>query len=130
MSLDNRWRCNVCETLNEVNRTRCIVCGLGKECKESSPQSEPPKKRCAFHGCTNAARANEKYCDYHYHTICPICGKNSKEPDQGFCNECGVLIVADKTRGLRRINTILTVSIITFSVVLLALVLLFFLYLS
>lgn len=128
--MDNRWRCNVCETLNDVKRTRCIVCGLGKECRESSTQPPKIQKRCAYRGCTNVARASEKYCDYHYHTICPICNKNSKEPDQGFCNECGVLIVADKTRGLRRINTVLTVSTITLSVASLALVLLFFLYLS
>ena len=128
--MDNRWRCNVCETLNEVNRTCCIVCGLSKECREPSPKPTKIQIRCAYRGCTNAARANEKYCDYHYHTICPICNRNSKEPDQGFCNECGVLIVADKTRGLRRINTVLTVSTITLSVASLALVLLFFLYLS
>ena len=130
ISLDNRWRCNVCETLNANNRNDCIVCGLSKECLKAQPQLAIITKRCSFPGCKGYSKTNEKYCDYHYHTVCPKCNKNLKEPNQGFCVECGLSIVPAETRGLSRINDILTIAMVTLSAVLLVLIVIYLFYLD
>ena len=56
--------------------------------------------------------------------------KNLKDPKQGFCVECGLTIVPSETRGLRRVNNVLTIASVTLSAVLLTLFVVYLFYLT
>ena len=106
MSCLNRWRCKVCETLNDPNSSKCIVCDFGINVGREIGKPKPTRilKRCVFPECGSIAVENQKYCEYHLHTVCPCCNFRLKASNLDYCVECGLRLVEEQTSGLQKIN--------------------------
>ena len=125
----NRWRCKVCETLNTPDRSTCIVCDfereIGKETKTSVQQNQISK--CRFPDCHSLALKNQEYCEYHLHTVCPICHQKLKSSGLDYCVECGLKLTEEHTAGLRKINKVFQIADVSLGITFIILLISYFL---
>lgn len=108
MNYLGKWRCKVCETFNDLNSSTCIVCDFKRDIGKGIKNPEEPQtiiKKCAFKGCKSIAVESQQYCEYHAHTICPICSAKLKSANMDYCIDCGLALVEKNTSGLRKWNT-------------------------
>ncbi|MCM1221297.1 MAG: hypothetical protein NC548_43140 [Lachnospiraceae bacterium] len=123
----SRWRCKVCESFNDSDTSKCIVCEFEKDIGKDVQAPKEPEvilKKCDFTGCNSMVNENQRYCEYHSHTVCPICSAKLKSAGMDYCIDCGLAIVEKNTSGLRKWNLALkiidVVMLIAFVILLLA----------
>ncbi len=103
----HQWRCEVCESFNNSNSSKCIVCDFERDIGKSIKNVEESKtiiKKCAFEGCKSIAVGSQQYCEYHAHTVCPICSAKLKSSGMDYCIDCGLDLVEKNTSVLRKLS--------------------------
>lgn len=107
MNCLSRWRCKVCESFNDSADSKCIVCEFERNIGKGMKIPRKPEvilKKCDFNGCSSMVIENQQYCEYHSHTVCPICSVKLKSAGMDYCIDCGLAIVEKNTSGLRKWN--------------------------
>ncbi len=105
----SRWRCIRCETFNESDRKKCIVCDLERKDETAKVKKKPIIiNSCAFPGCVDKAEKDSNYCSKHKGKVCEMCKSDLKLLGEDYCASCMRIIIDNSTRNLKKWNKILS----------------------